>query len=180
MIGELVSMRVDIETLKTALGNMLKVGPVHEVDAQKGYRVKFGQSASGDDYLSPWYPHPESGGKNSTWMPLSEGQVVGVIQPNADPRQALLLRGGFSGENPPISNDPDEVALDFPGVSVRIKDGAIVVSAEGAVTVNAEKVNLGGSGGAKVARVGDMVRVGAGSSAGDWPIATGSDVVSAI
>lgn len=180
MFGELISMRVDIEALKTAFGNSLKVGPVHEVDAAKGYRVKWGESADGADYLSPWYPHPESGGQNSTWVPLSVGQVVGTIQPNADPRQALLIRGGFSGINPPISDDVNEVALDFPGVRVSIKGGVVTISSDGPVTVNAPKVHLGGEGGPKVARVGDMVNVGAGSSAGMWPIVTGSNVVSAI
>lgn len=60
------------------------------------------------------------------------------------------------------------VAIDAPG--------AITVTAGGAVTVDAASIALQG-GGAKVARVGDRVNVGSGSSAGLWPIVEGSDTV---
>ncbi len=47
------------------------------------------------------------------------------------------------------------------------------------VTVTSDNITLGEAGGAKVARVGDRVNVGAGSSQGLWPIVEGSDKVSA-
>lgn len=179
MISELLAMRADIERLKSAFGSSLKVGPVAAIDPVKGYRVKLGSNAQGD-HLSPWYPHPESGGQNSSWVPLSVGQVVGVLNPNGDPRQGILVRGGFSGINPPISDDPDAVVFEFGAVKITISGGNAVIDAPGKVTVNAGEVNLGGEGGPKVARIGDMVSVSAGSSAGLWPIVTGSDVVSAV
>lgn len=179
MIGELVAMRADIEGLKSAFGHALKVGPVEQIDAAKGYRVKLGEGPDGP-YLSPWYPHPESGGANSTWIPLSQGQVVGVLCPNGDPRQGILVRGGFSGVHPPISTDTDEVRLQMVGVTISVKGGAVSISADGPVTVDAPEVNLGGEGGKPVARVGDTVEIGSGSSAGAWPIVKGSDVVKAV
>lgn len=49
----------------------------------------------------------------------------------------------------------------------------------GKVVVESPDIRLGGEGGQKVARVGDQVQVGAGSSAGLWPIVEGSDKVRA-
>ena len=48
------------------------------------------------------------------------------------------------------------------------------------VLVNAPEIELGGEGGKQVARIGDMVNVTFGSSAGLHPIVEGSDVVFAI
>lgn len=160
MIGDLLALRGDLESLRTAFGGALRVGAVHAVDAEKGYRVKWGEGPDGP-FLSPWYPHPESGGTNSTWVPLSVGQVVGVINPSGDPRQGVLVRGGFSGVNPPISSDLEEVAVEFPGVRISIRDGAVTVTAEGRVVVNSPDVQLGGEGGPAVARVGDPTSDGA-------------------
>ncbi|KAB2859320.1 MAG: hypothetical protein F9K43_23985, partial [Bauldia sp.] len=159
----------------------LRVGPVEEVDARKGFRVKWGEDGDGRPFLSPWYPHPESGGATSTWMPLSKGQVVGIINPDGDPRQGVLMRGGFSGQNPPPSESLAENVYRFGGVTVTVnKNGSIVIDAEGPVTVNAPQVNLGGPDGRPVARIGDRVAVTAGSSTGLWPIVEGSSVVNAV
>lgn len=177
----LAQMRGDIEELKTAFGSALRVAPVAVVDPVKGFRVSWGEDPDGGAFLSPWYPHPESGGATSTWAPLSVGQVVGVINPDGDPRQGILLRGGFSGKNPAPSQNLDENLYRFGGVSISVlASGAVLLEAKGAVTITAPQVNLGGEGGSPVARVGDLVEVGSGSSAGRWPIVTGSGVVSAV
>jgi phage baseplate assembly protein V len=85
--------------------------------------------------------------------------------------------------------DEGEVALfDDQEQKVHLKRDGIEISTEHKVTVTApqvivdsEDVILGGSaGGAKVARVGDRVNVGSGSSAGMWPIVEGADNVKAI
>lgn len=173
MIGELISLRSDLEALKTHFGSSLRVGTVAAVDAERGYRVSWGAGTGGEEFLSPWYPHPESGGATSTWFPLSKGQIVGVINPNGDPRQGILLRGGFSGQNQPPSQDLDVNLLEFGGVKIEIKEG-------GTVIVHAARIELGGEGGRPVARIGDMVNVSSGSSTGLWPIVEGSSVVSAV
>ena len=181
MISEIIAQRADIEQLKTLFGLALRVGAVEVVDAQKGFRVKLGEGANGQPFLSPWYPHPESGGATSTWMPLSKGQIVGVINPGGDPRRGVLIRGGFSDANPAPSQSLDENRLSFGGVTITVlADGTLQIDAPGRVIVNSPSVELGGEGGPAVARIGDLVAVGAGSSAGNWPIVTGSDVVKAI
>lgn len=172
MIRELLAMKADLEELKTSFGTSLRVGPVAVVDAEKGFRVKWGDGEDGP-FLSPWYPHPESGGATSTWMPLSEGQIVGILNPDGDPRQGILVRGGFSGLNPPPSQDLAENVFAFGGVRIEIKEG-------GTVIVHAQKIELGGLGGKPVARIGDLVDVASGSSAGKWPIVEGSSVVNAV
>lgn len=130
MIESLVGMKIDIEMLKTAFGNALKVGPVEVVDAEKGYRLKLGEAPDGSPFLSPWYPHPESGGATGTWAPLSKGQIVGVINPGGDPRQGVLIRGGFSGINPPISESLGENKYKFGGVTVTVADGKVTIEGD--------------------------------------------------
>lgn len=48
------------------------------------------------------------------------------------------------------------------------------------VVIDSDDISLGGDGGNKVARVGDLVNVGSGSSAGQWPIVSGSDKVKSL
>lgn len=181
MISEIIAQRADIEQLKTLFGRALRVGAVEVVDAQKGFRVKLGDGPDGQPFLSPWYPHPESGGATSTWMPLSKGQIVGVINPGGDPRRGVLIRGGFSDANPAPSQSLGENLFSFGGVTITVlADGALQIDAPGRVIVNSPNVELGGEGGPPVARIGDLVAVGAGSSAGSWPIVTGSDAVKAV
>lgn len=126
MIDELIGFQVKLEMLKTAFGNAVKIGPVAEVDAERGYRLDLGEGPDGP-YLSPWYPHPESGGQSSSWMPLSKGQIVGVITAAGDPRQAILLRGGFTDENGPPSDDLAANVLKALGVTITMKDGTLTI-----------------------------------------------------
>ncbi|MFI3903766.1 baseplate assembly protein [Ochrobactrum sp. S1502_03] len=138
MHRNLVGMKIDIEMLKTAFGKSLKVGPVAAIDAEKGYRIKFGEDENGQPFLSPWYPHPESGGASSTWMPLSLGQIVGMINPNGDPRQGLLIRGGFSDANQPPSNDLLASVFRAFGVNATVKDGKITIQGDFVVEGNVD------------------------------------------
>ena len=180
MISEIIAQRADIEQLKTLFGRALQVGPVEVVDAERGFRIKLGEDGEGQPFLSPFYPHPESGGATKTWAPLSKGQIVGMLNPGGDPRRGVLLRGGFSDANPAPSQSLDENLLSFGGVTLAINaDGSLEITAPGTVLVNATNIALGGEGGRKVARIGDKVDVGSGSSAGLWPIVEGSDVVTA-
>ncbi len=126
-------MKVDLAMLKSAFGNGIKVGPVEEIDAQKGYRLKLGEGPDGP-YLSPWYPHPESGGQSSSWMPLSKGQKVGLITVAGDPRQGILLRGGFAGDNAPPSDDLAANVLKAFGITATMKDGTVTLEGNLKVT----------------------------------------------
>lgn len=130
MFEMLVGMQVDVEMLKTAFGNSLKVGSVEQVDAKKGCRLKLGEGPDGQPFLSPWYPHPESGGATGTWAPLSKGQIVGVMNPGGDPRQGVLIRGGYSGVNPPISESLGENKFQFGGATITIAGGKVTIEAD--------------------------------------------------
>ncbi|WEJ33866.1 baseplate assembly protein [Devosia sp. SD17-2] len=176
MLDLIVGMKADLEMLKTAFGNSLKIGPVAQIDAEKGYRLRLG-GKDDEPFLSPWYPHPETG---KTSVPLKLKQIVGVVNPAGDPRQGLVFRAGYSDDNPSPNTDMNANVFDDAGVRIEIKDGVLHITAAQHVVVNAPKVSLGGEGGKPVARIGDMVLVGAGSSAGPWPIVEGSSVVSAV
>jgi hypothetical protein len=128
MISEIIAQRADIEQLKTLFGRSLKVGPVEVVDAERGFRIKLGEGQGGKPYLSPFYPHPESGGATSTWAPLSKGQIVGIINPGGDARRGVLLRGGFSDENPPPSQSLEENVYSFNGVTITVRSGQLIIA----------------------------------------------------
>lgn len=182
MIDYIVAQRLDHEMLKTQFGNMVRVGPVEVIDAQKGYRIKIGDGDDGP-VLSPWYPHPESGGQSASWMPLSKGQVVAMFHPHGDARQGVLIRGGFTHQNAPPSQDLESNVLKAFGITMAMKDGLVTIEGnvqiDGDLLVNGQ-VDLGGEGGERVARIGDMVEVQTGSSAGLHPIVEGSSSVRAI
>lgn len=138
MIADFIAMRLDIEMLKTAFGNSLKVGPVQVVDAEKGYRLRLG-GTDDEPYLSPWYPHPETG---KTSVPLKPGQIVGVINPSGDPRQGVVFRGGYSDEHASPNNDMDANVFADAGVRLQIKGGVLHVGAAVEVVINAPKVSV--------------------------------------
>jgi len=124
LVDIMVKNRVDLEMLRTAFANMMKIGPVEELDAQKGYRIKLADGEDGP-VLSRWYPHPESGGQTSSWIPMSKGQIVGVFNPNGDAGQGLLIRGGFSGDAPPPSDDLFANVVKALGLGFHMKDGVL-------------------------------------------------------
>lgn len=192
LIDEVLRLRSDMEAVKSALGEALVVGTVEQVDPERGYRINLGEGTEGP-MLSPWLPHPESGGQTASWVPLSVGQIVGLFSPSGDLRQGLLLRGGFGGENAPPSQDMAANVLEAFGIRMQMKDGQLLIQCRDAtiecetstvdagtsVLVRAPKVDLGDEGGPPVARIGDMVHVTFGSSKGLHPIVEGSSLVNA-
>lgn len=137
----LVGIVTDLQMLKTAFGKAMKMGPVEQIDPVKGYRLKLGEGLNGP-FLSPWYPHPETG-KSS--VPLKKGQVVGVVNPTGDPRQGFLIRGGYSDAYPSPNDDMDANVFEDAGVRLSIAGGRLRV-AVGDVTfeVSAAGVTISG------------------------------------
>ncbi len=80
MIEALLGMKVDIEMLKTAFGNALKVGPIEVVDSQKGYRLKLGEGPDGKPQLVADQTFvttgPTRGDQIAVLKGLTPGQVV--------------------------------------------------------------------------------------------------------
>jgi len=127
MINELIALKLDVESLKTHFGNSIAIGPIEEIDADKGYRIKLGEDEEGA-ILSPWYPHPETG---KTSIPLKKGQIVGSVNPNGDPRQGILIRGGYSDENISSNKNMNANVFSDAGVTVSIKDGELLIESGG-------------------------------------------------
>jgi len=142
VIEVIVGLKADVEYLKTALGSLGRIGAVERVDAQRGYRLKLGEGEDGP-YLSPWYPHPETG-KSS--VPLEKGQVVGVLNPSGDPRQGVLLRGGYSPSHASPNENMAANVFAAAGVRAEVVDGRLVVTA-GDVTLTLSGAGLAVSGG---------------------------------
>ncbi|MCB8835941.1 baseplate assembly protein [Aurantimonas sp. VKM B-3413] len=135
MIGALVAdmnaLKVELEQLKTLFGNAVHVGPVAALDAEKGYRIRLG-GTDDEPYLSPWYPHPETG---KTSVPLKMGQVVGRVNHAGDPRIGFLLRGGYSDEHPTPNQNMQANVFHDAGVRIEVVDNKLKVTADEAVTL---------------------------------------------
>lgn len=177
MISDVAALKAEVEALKDIVSRMIVSAPVEIVDAEKGYRLNLGKANDGSIHLSPFYPHPETG---KTSVPLKKDQVVTAINPGGDPRQGFLVRGGYSEGHPSPNADMEANVFKDAGVTITIKGGVLHIAAQGHVVVEAPSISLGGEGGKKVARVGDLVEVARGSSAGRWPIVEGSSVVTAV
>lgn len=127
LLHEVAAMRRELSELRIAQRNTIRTGTVEERDAQKGYRLNWGKDDQGKTILSPWYPHPESGGGAKTSFPLTKGQIVTAINPGGDFRQGFLMRGGFSDQNPSPSSNLDENVFEFGNVRVEIADGKLKI-----------------------------------------------------
>jgi phage baseplate assembly protein gpV len=123
--SDVAELRAEVEALRTLVANMVRVGPVEEIDAEKGYRLKLGQSADGEAYLSPWLPHPETG---KTSVPLKKGQIVGLLAPTGDPQQGFMVRGGYSDEHSTPNADMEANVFEDAGVRVVIAGGKLTAT----------------------------------------------------
>lgn len=128
LLNVVAGLRREVSELRTTLRNAVRTGTVEERDAKKGYRLNWGKDDQGKTILSPWYPHPESGGGAKTSFPLTKGQIVTAINPNGDVRQGFLVRGGFSDQNPAPSQNLDENVFTFGNVRIEIADGEVKIT----------------------------------------------------
>ncbi|KZK97938.1 Phage-related baseplate assembly protein [Pseudovibrio sp. Ad5] len=128
----LTQQQAELETLRSVIAEMIQVGPVHAVDPKKGYRIKLGEDEEGTPYLSPWKPHPET---SKTSIPLKVGQMVGMLNPSGDPRQGLVLPGGYSDGHETPNSDMQANVFQDAGVRIQIKDGKFQISAENSIEI---------------------------------------------
>lgn len=131
MLDVIVGMGVDIAMLKAAFGRSMKVGPVAQVDAEKGYRIRYG-GTDAEPHLSPWHPHPETG---KTSIPLEVGQIVGMINPSGDPRMGLLIRGGYSDQHKSPNADMSANVFEAAGVRIVAAGGKLTITTGGTTVV---------------------------------------------
>ena len=156
--------------------NRKRTGTVSEVDHKKGLaRVRISEPG-GTPYVGPWMPWKEiAAGDIKTHIPPSVGQQVTVVSESGD------LTDGEIDMSIPSTGEPAPArwagsCRDEGSVRIEVADDLATVTAP-KVIVKSPSVQLGEDGGKKVARIGDMVRVTYGSSAGLHPIAEGSSRV---
>lgn len=183
---ELGKLWKELATIKAAQARTFTEGTVAAVDAKRGLaRIHVGER-NGKPVLGPWVPYQQQAGAMKGHVPVSVGQQMTMIAPGGDWSRAGLIPMTFSKANPSPSDAADanawtfgDVRVDLAGDTVKVTAPKVEVVAESA-TIDAKSIALGGAGGDPVARVGDLVAVRSGSSAGLWPIVSGSSVVSAV
>ncbi|WP_248304600.1 phage baseplate assembly protein V [Breoghania sp. L-A4] len=156
--------------------NAKRTGTVSEVDHAKGLARVMLSEPDGVPFVSPWMPWKEvAAGDIKSHIPPSVGQQVTVSSENGDLTDGEIDMSVPSTANPRPHDGPEAV-ITKGSVRIEIADALVKIDTPKAV-INSDAVHLGGEGGPKVARLGDNVLVGAGSSAGMWPIVEGSSRV---
>lgn len=163
-----------MDGLKRRIQLMITRGVVSLVDSESFLQMLQVKTVGavpldGVEHFEPYgfTSHPHHGAEAIT---LSAGGRMGheVVICVAD--RKYRLKGLVAGE----------VAMyDDLGQSIILKRDHIRVKSP-KVVVESDDIHFGGEGGAKVARIGDRVEVGSGSSAGLWPIVEGSDKVKSL
>lgn len=178
----------NLNDLARRLANIIRLGQIFAINYETAKaRVKTGQLET--DWL-PWVV--SNSGNNKNWNPPEIDEQVIVLSPCGELNQGIILpslyRGLTPGNSGNIQNitfaDGSKISFDRTGgnLSLDIKGSATIkvlgnAEIEGANITLKGNVSLGGSGGNAVARVGDKVKIDSGSSAGEWPIITGSPKV---
>jgi len=172
-------MALTISELERRLLNIIRIGTIASVDlAAETVRVKLNETHTTGDL--PW--QTQRAGNVRTWSPPSVGEQVMLFSPAGDLTQAVVCPSLFQSAHPAPSHSGDEHVTDYGDgtvISYDTKQHKLRIDVAGAVELICPAIDLGNTGGARVARMGDHVNVGSGSSAGLWPIVEGSDLVRA-
>lgn len=167
---------------RIAMSNLQgKVKPGSQDMEKRTVRLILGKTEDGDEILSPPVRWPQNGsGRLKLHSVPADNEQMDLRSPSGTIGEASKAEWStYDDDNQAPSDKANEAVIQF-------EDGSkLVIQKEGSrlttdnFHVDAGNITLGGEGGEKVARVGDMVEVGAGSSKGTWPIIEGSDIVSA-
>lgn len=166
----------EITRLQQMVRNLLRTGTVDSYDASTDSAVVVDEIEGDDDAGKARTPPVRVLGKSggvSKRATLKKGEQVLVISPGGQfGETSLVLPLGPNEANPSPSSHGVEDVTTVGGTTARLReDGALIAS---------DQVDLGAEGGPRVARIGDLVSVGFGSSAGLWPIVTGAKKTSAV
>ncbi|EPR19753.1 hypothetical protein L905_21595 [Agrobacterium sp. TS43] len=159
--------------------NRRRKGKIAEISDDKSrYRVELSRQGE-EPYLTPWIKaRTLSAGGVKVDVLYSVGEQVDVVSESGDLADAQIDFSTYSDENARENSDtPFHVKI---GDTVIEATGGLVKVTADKVIVQSDNVQLGGDGGKKVARIGDLVHVMSGSSSGKWPIVEGSGKVFAI
>jgi phage baseplate assembly protein V len=181
----------NLNDLARRLANIIRLGQILAVDYEAARaRVKIGSLET--DWL-PWIT--ANSGTNKAWNPPEIEEQVIVLSPCGELNQGVILPSLYRGLDPENSKDIKSIIFaDGSKISFNKASGNLDLDIKGNITIkvagNAEieagnitlkgNIDLGGSGGNPIARVGDKVKIDSGSSAGQWPIISGSSKVKAV
>ena len=187
-----------LSDLAKRLANIIRIGSIFEINYQAAKaRVRIGKLET--DFL-PWAN--ANSGSNNSWNPPEIDEQVIILSPSGDLSQAVILpslyKNNASGSEQNIRSitykDGSKISFDIgSGVLDLDLKGDIIIKVAGNANIEGDNINitgssniildgnvdLGGTGGKAVARIGDKVEVSGGSSAGQWPIVSGSSKVKA-
>ena len=180
----------NLNDLARRLANIIRLGQIFAVDYETAKaRVKIGNLET--DWL-PWIT--SNGGNNKDWNPPEIDEQVMILSPCGELNQGVILPSLYRGNAPENSGNSQSITFgDGSKISFDKTSGNLTLDIKGSANIkvagNAQieaanitlkgNVDLGGSGGNAVARVGDKVKIDSGSSAGEWPIISGSSKVKA-
>jgi len=185
-----------LSDLAKRLSNIIRIGTIFEINVQTAKaRVKIGELET--DFL-PWAN--ANSGSNNSWNPPEIDEQVIILSPSGDLSQAVILPSIY--KNNASNSDQNIKSITYQDgskISFNVSSGTLDLDLKGDVTIkvvgnaNIEgdnvnikgssnitldgNVDLGGSGGQPIARIGDKVEITGGSSAGQWPIISGSSKV---
>ena len=185
-----------LSDLAKRLSNIIRIGAIFEINHQTAKaRVKIGELET--DFL-PWAN--SNSGSNNSWNPPEIDEQVIILSPSGDLSQAVILPSLYKNNASDSDQNIKSITYqDGSKISFNVSSGTFDLDLKGDVAIkvvgnaNIEgdninitgssnitldgNVNLGGSGGQGVARIGDKVEITGGSSAGQWPIISGSSKV---
>jgi phage baseplate assembly protein gpV len=175
LVRLVLSLQREVAALRRMAAGTLRFGTVRNVDTERKAVQLLLSDQNGREFLTPWRPWGEIAGDEKSWRPPTPGQQMMMVAPHGDLRQSVALPMTFSDQNPSPSSDEATRIISKYG------DGLLTFTDGGArAEFSAPRVDLGGSDGKRVARIGDRVRVSSGSSSGLWPIVEGSETVFAV
>lgn len=167
MLREVIMRIAEIER---RMDNMIRPGPVTDVDTKKKRaRIAIGMK-DGDIVKSEWIPYGQLAGDYKSHRPPTVGQQMMMFAPNGEHRQALLMPDTWSDQNQSPSDKPDEHVTTYGKLKVTEKDGyhriendqcAIELSG-GSINLKAATivldgdVHLGGAGGEPASKKGTL------------------------
>ena len=182
--------------LTKRLSNIIRIGTIFEINVQIAKaRVKIGELET--DFL-PWAN--ANSGSNNSWNPPEIDEQVIVLSPSGDLSQAVILPSIY--KNNASNSDQNIKSITYQDgskISFNVSSGTldldlkgdVIIKVVGNANIEGDNINitassnitldgnvdLGGSGGQPIARIGDKVEITGGSSAGQWPIISGSSKV---
>ena len=182
--------------LTKRLSNIIRIGTIFEINYQTAKaRVKIGELET--DFL-PWAN--SNSGSNNIWNPPEIDEQVVILSPSGDLSQAIILPSLY--KNNASNSDQNIKSITYQDgskISFNVSSGTldldlkgdVIIKVVGNANIEGDNINitassnitldgnvdLGDTGGQGVARIGDLVDISAGSSAGQWPIISGSSKV---